>query len=88
MTKVTEEEFKKFNIKVTNELGEISYQEYNNYDIWTDGETIVIHAIVTTPVMGTSDIEITLETNDGRISYPFKDRLTKDIELGTANLVM
>ncbi len=87
-TKVSEQEFKKFNIKVTNELGEISYQEYNNYDIWTDGENFIIHAIVTTPVMGTSDVEITLETNDGRISYPFKDRLTKDIELGTANLVM
>ena len=76
-------DFKQFNIKVTDQNGQI--REYIQNDPYADSG--FFHVDVDTNGPGTFTAEITLETIDGRVSLPFTTSLSfEEADLGVATL--
>lgn len=82
---VSVDEFKQFNIKVTDENGQI--REFTQTAPYADSG--FFHVDVDTNGPGTYTAEITLETIDGRISVPFNNKFSfEEVDLGSATLAM
>ncbi|MAZ48935.1 MAG: hypothetical protein CME65_10245 [Halobacteriovoraceae bacterium] len=82
---IAESEFKQFIIKVTDSENNtvISYQDYPNL------ASGYFHVDVNTEKPGAFDVEVTLETNEGLLSLPFKSTLSfNEVDLGEATLSM
>jgi len=84
---VTESEFKQFNYKLTDESGNIITGINTDYSPFSDETISVLHANLKFPYAGVWKIEVTLELNDGRVSYPFiYSHTLPEFDLGEATL--
>ena len=80
---VSEEEFKQFNMSVTNkETGETTLISYSAYDV--GGE--YLHTVFGVKENGTYLIEVELEFKDGRKSAAYKTEQLFEFDLGVAEL--